>query len=172
MSLCHLLKGSGAGRCPGRSHRNDQSSGNKGQCSEVKGTGTISPGKSQGESESPNSQTHLSFTVFHPRLFTQGANRKSAPRAWGGSHDAPAFCSELRMTTNYRHYACRPPLGPAPDEVRHRSHPTCLSSGWDLSSVSLMTFQTVFQLWHLCRSASSCTVWREACGRQLTRKAG
>ena len=36
-------------------------------------------------------------------------------------------------------------VGPAPDEARHGSYTTCLNSGWEPSSVSLMTFQTVFQ---------------------------
>lgn len=102
----------------------------------------------------PTRKTHLSFTVFHAWLSPKGptGSRPESP-GWSCSHDALSVL--LRASHDYDLTSlCLPSsAGPAPDEVRHRSHPTCLSSGWDLSSVSLMTFQTVFQLWRLCRSA-------------------
>lgn len=56
-----------------------QASGNKGQCSEVKGTGTISPGKSQGGLNHPTLKPTLasqsSIQGFHPR----GQRKSSEP---------------------------------------------------------------------------------------------
>lgn len=94
----------------------------------------------------PTHKTHLSFTVFRPWLPPKGPTG-SHPKSpgWSRSHSAPSFL--LRASHNHDLTSLGLPssVGPAPDEARHGSCTTCLSSGWEPSSVSLMTLQTVFQ---------------------------
>ena len=162
-----LLKGSGeAGGCPGRSHRNDQSSGNKGQCSTLKGLEPCLLEKARESLNHPTHKTHLSVAVFHPWLSPKGptGSHPESP-GWSCSHNARSFLLGASHDCDLTSLWLPSSASPAPAEARHRSHTACLSSGWDLSSVSLMTLQTVFNgkcpFWSLYRGTLiwHCMAW-------------